>query len=214
MHLRKSRSTGRAGVGLVVVLSVAGTVAGLSCYPGVLPPCEEPSAEYPYCWEPGSAVDASSSDTAVVPDTGGPPETNDEGGGVTSATRLEGCAAYPTVGDIEAKLFRGKCGLCHPLNEVSPLDFKSPDLFKRLMADTTDKLKGPQTKCAGEKYVSASDHTKSYLYSTVRDAEPKCESGKRGGDQMGLAGPKSKLPMADIDCVGAYVKVLSEALKR
>jgi hypothetical protein len=146
-------------------------------------------------------------DPGLLRDAGAPPPATPA---VTDDTRLEGCEAFPTLGDFEQKLIVPKCGTagCHETGgrPFAP-DMKGLPIHPRLV---NRKVQYSLTTCDKERdlYIdSAGEAERSYLVSKVRDPMPTCGSGRPGGARMPFLA-KEPLPDGEIACFVSYVRAL------
>ena len=121
---------------------------------------------------------------------------------------VENCDAYPTVGDVETKLLKPKCGTgsaCHAASGTKfPPQLSTAKMYERMF----DKASS-QCGDSGDKLIDPADATKSILGIKPRP-EPKCSDGDSAGDKMP---PKTKpqLNEAEVTCIQEYVKAVITA---
>jgi len=121
---------------------------------------------------------------------------------------VSNCNDFPTIGDVETKLIKPKCGDpsgCHGNTGVKfPPELKTANAFERLFD------KSPLT-CANDKLIDSGDFAKSSMLTKLGDT-PKCTDGSDGGAKMPSNG-KTTLTAADKTCLEEYVKAVIAAKK-
>jgi hypothetical protein len=141
---------------------------------------------------------------------GGGGSQGGSGGGGTDVLgkSVSNCNDFPTIGDVETKLIKPKCGDpsgCHGTSGVKfAPELKTANAFERLFDKAT-------SACVKDKFIDAGDFAKSGILVKLQDV-PKCGDGTDFGAQM-PSGGKTTLTAADKTCLEEYVKAVIAAKK-
>ncbi|MDX2020614.1 MAG: hypothetical protein SF187_10255 [Deltaproteobacteria bacterium] len=128
------------------------------------------------------------------------------GGDVLGKT-VENCGDYPTIGEVETKLIKVKCGDpsgCHGTSGAKfPPELKTANMYERLFD------KPGVGVCTSDKLIDSGDSAKSMMLTKLGDT-PKCTDGSDGGAKMPFS-DKTMLTDGDKTCLQEYVKAVIAA---
>ncbi|HEY0705684.1 MAG TPA: hypothetical protein VGG33_02750 [Polyangia bacterium] len=190
---------------LFVGVLVGGAIVA-SCQPGTLPCDSSPEWEAICGGSGGTSGGGGSSGSGGGGGMGGttPPGNGGmTGTGVTAATAVMNCSAFPTLGEMD-KFFAMRCGegiTCHSGGAFG--DFKAPEVWKRLVGSPS-KLATP---CTGSPLIDGKDYTKGLFWIRTQ-AEPKCPDGKSAGSRMPSA-PQMALNDSEAACLKSFLQVVA-----
>jgi|GEM_PF-6978264 len=114
---------------------------------------------------------------------------------------VEGCAAHPTIADVESAVIVKTCGLsgCHSKASTLVSDLKTAGIAMRILNAK------PKMICQDDKLIDSDAFEKSLILRKLEDA-PKCNNGDDAGEKMPSSG---SLSADDKTCLVNYVKAIA-----
>jgi hypothetical protein len=194
-----------AGVGTAIGAVMFGVLLA-SCAPGKLP-CDKDEAWMAVCNEPGEGGQGGGG--------GGGGGMGGSAGGLSEATAVANCAAYPTLGKMD-EFFLARCGVgegtCHSgVGAMIWKDLKMPKVWERLSTGTASKA---AAACATAQIIDTAAWDKSVIWLITRDPKGTCpDPTKTIARTMPPQDATPKLPLLTADestCLENYLKAIAD----